>query len=451
MKKVEEKVLSFIRQNNLINDDDNILLALSGGPDSVFALHFLSKFLKKFKCKLAAVHINHQLRKNESDEDEVFVRDLCKKYKVDCFTQCVNVKKLAKEKKLSIEEAARNLRYSQIFKLAEEFSFNKIVTAHNLTDNTETILINLFSGAGIAGLSGIPIQRKSIIRPFLVLTKSEILDYLEKYRISYRIDSSNYSNDFKRNIIRNKILPLIREEINPSLDSALFRSSLNLLNQKIFEKKTIDFLISKFVVKKDEVVELKLSLVKHFGEIPGELLKHILHLNFSYQLEYSDYSKINSLVTNQKGKLVELKNGLKVYREKKSVIIKKETSFLNNEIIIRVGEKKDIFNTSIELSEADPVINLSKNKNFEIIDTDNLEDKFIVRKWKSGDYFKPIGMKKFKKVSDFLTDLKIPSAEKKNKLVLINRNQIIWIVGLRISDDVKITNKTKRALKLWAN
>jgi len=447
MKSIEEKVINFIARYGLIGQKENLLIAFSGGPDSVFALHFFYKFRKKFRCNISAVHFNHNLRGNESKEDENFAIAQCKKLRVDLNIIQLDVKAFAKKNKLSLEEAARILRYNELSKFAKRNSIGKIITAHNLNDNTETILMNLFSGTGISGLSGIPVKRENIIRPLLCLTKKEVLQYLNHNKINYRIDSSNLENDFKRNFIRNKILPLI-EEINPSFDDALFRSSQNFLKQKEFENKSIEYLILNFSKKIKNGYELSLDLLKIYDEIPGEFLKFFLKKYFDYQLEHKDYIKINKLAFNQKGKSIALKNYLKVIKESDALVFTKKIIDNIEAVEIKIGESKKISGKTIKIESTTKSEKLSPD-NYELIAADNLDDTFIIRNWKIGDKFKPLGMKKEKNVSDFLTDLKIPAAVKKEQLVMINRNQIIWIVGLRISDDVKITSETKKVIKLW--
>lgn len=447
MKSIEEKVINFIARYGLIGQKENLLIAFSGGPDSVFALHFFYKFRKKFRCNISAVHFNHNLRGNESKEDENFAIAQCKKLRVDLNIIQLDVKAFAKKNKLSLEEAARILRYNELSKFAKRNSIDKIITAHNLNDNTETILMNLFSGTGISGLSGIPIKRENIIRPLLCLTKKEVLQYLNHNKINYRIDSSNLGNDFKRNFIRNKILPLI-EEINPSFDDALFRSSQNFLKQKEFKNKSIEYLIQNFSKQIKNGYELSLDLLKIYDEIPGEFLKFFLKKYFDYQLEHKDYIKINKLAFNQKGKSIALKNYLKVIKESDALVFTKKIIDNIEAVEIKIGESKKISGKTIKIESTTKSEKLSPD-NYELIAADNLDDTFIIRNWKIGDKFKPLGMKKEKNVSDFLTDLKIPAAVKKEQLVMLNRNQIIWIVGLRISDDVKITSETKKVIKLW--
>lgn len=449
MKKTEEKIIRFIDTHKLIENGERLLVAFSGGPDSVFALHFLKKFQKKYKIELAAVHFNHQLRGREADADEKFAKEFCRKLGVEFFSAKLNVKKLAKAKKLSIEEAARKLRYQNLEKLCKKNSFDKITTAHNLSDNTETVLMNLLSGTSAAGLSGIPAVRGNIIRPILCVTKQEILEYLEKNRIPFRIDSSNLSDDFKRNFLRNRILPLLRGKVNPALDEAVYRTTSNLKSQLTNLEKGMNYFLSAFSNLKENGFEIRLKIMDVFGEIPGELLKALLEKNFDYEFKHEDYVKINALAKNQKGKKVNLGSRITVYRENELLCFQKGETSLTGEIEILAGKKAKLCGVTVNIKEIEIEANPAKKKAYELVSADGLEEKFLLRSWKHGDIFKPLGFKGTKKVSDFLTDAKIPASEKKNRLVLLNRNKIIWVVGLRISDEVKITNKTKRVYKLW--
>lgn len=451
MKKIEQKVFNFIQLYDLINPNEKLLIALSGGPDSVFALYFFHKFKKKFRCKVIAIHFNHNLRGQESIDDELFTKSLCEKLGIDLVTKSLNVISFAKKNKISIEEAARKLRYENLENFANENNIDKIITAHNKNDNTETILLNLFSGTGIKGLSGIPIKREKIIRPFLILDKKEIIDYLNKNKIDFRIDSSNLSNEFKRNFIRNEILPSIRKNINNSIDDALFRFSKNFDEQISFEEKTIKFLINSFVSTNKNQAELSLKLLEIYNKIPGLLLKKIFEGYLQINFEQKDYEKINELVHKQKGKTIPIRKNIFAIRETKSIVFKKNQNESNKQIEIKIGQQKKFDNYTIKIVSSNPSENFSKEKNYELISIDNLDDNFVIRYWQNGDKFKPLGLRSNKKISDFLTDLKIPSNQKRKIPVLINRNKIIWVIGLRISDDFKITKNTKRVAKLCMN
>lgn len=452
MKNIEQKVFRFISQHKLINQNDRVLIALSGGPDSVFALNFFYKFRNKYKIELIAVHFNHQLRGEESETDQKFCEQLCDKLKVPLYSFRLDVKQFAKENKFSIEEAARKLRYQKLEETAKNLKCSRIVTAHNLTDNTETVLINFFSGTGYSGFSGIPIKRDKIIRPFLCLTKEEIIDYLDNYKIDFRIDSSNLINDFKRNILRNEIIPLIRQKINPKIDAAIFHSSkiLESLNELI--ENYIRELIKKYVRISNKEIFIKSSVIKNVNDgIFGEIIKRLLKENFNHYFDYDDFMKLKSLFDKQSGKTIELSKHLEAIKERNGIRIFTNIEEEKNPTVhIKVGQKVKVNGKTlmIDLIE-NKGLKLGMSKNIEYVSADKLDEVFILRKWRSGDKFIPLGMKKPKKISDYLTDIKIKSSEKRNIFVLANKNNIVWVVGLRIDDRFKITSKTNRIYKLW--
>lgn len=451
MKNVEQKVIEFISQYNLLKHGDKLLIAFSGGPDSVFALHFLLKYARKYKIEITVIHFNHGLRGKEADRDELFSRQFSELYNISFLTRKLEVKKYAKLNKISIEEAARNLRYKYLTSAAKEFNCNKIVTAHNQSDNTETILLNILSGTGISGFAGIPVIRDNIIRPLLCLTKKEIVDYLDKNNIQYVTDSSNLKSDYKRNFLRNKIIPLLKQKINPSLDESVFRSSKILESAlPLFEKHQKNKL-KRFVELDNNRIIIKITFFQSGDEaIQGELLKNLIRKNFSLEFKYSDFSKLHTLSRLQKGRTVQLSSNLVALRESDFIQIyfkelsKEKISYMN------VGEIVKINNKTVAIEKTDSEeINFNSKGNIEFVDARKLKGIFILRRWENGDKFIPLGMSNYKKVSDFLTDMKIDSLKKKNQLVLTNRNNIVWVVGLRIDNRFKIKSNTKQIYKMW--
>ncbi|MGE5409819.1 MAG: tRNA lysidine(34) synthetase TilS [Clostridiales bacterium] len=455
-KTIDQKVLNFIDQYNLLSRGDRLLIALSGGPDSVFALHFFYKFKRKFQIELGAAHINHSLRGQNSDEDERFCKNLTEELKIPFFPQRVDVKSFSKDSGLSIEEAARNLRYNVLKNIAQEQNFVKIVTAHNMSDNAETVLLNLFKGTGLKGISGIPPKRENIVRPLLSLSKQEILEYLQLNGIPYRIDESNLSNDYQRNFIRNVLLPEIKNNLNPAVENNLFNSSVNFRNAKEIIDFQVSQIIPRMLVLSDESLEIKLD-ESEFISSPalGEVLKKAIEDKFKVDFSFGDLLKIRSLIENQAGRKILLSGGLAAYRERISIIIRNDTIEEFSSVEIKIGETKEILGKYISVKDytKSETIKLEdlftySNGYREFISFDSLEDEFVIRRWQPGDKFIPLGMHSYKKISDFLTEQKLLVSQKKKQLVLTNRDKIIWIPGLRIDDRYKITEKSKRILEL---
>ena len=453
MKNTEQKVLKFIDRQKLIEPGIKLLIALSGGPDSVFLLHFLKKYVRRLKIEIAAVHINHQLRGTESDEDEKFCRELCEDNGVEFRSEKIDVKNFAAINKFSVEEAARNLRYSEFEKACELLPADKIATAHNMNDNTETVLLNLFKGTGLKGISGIPIQRQNIIRPLLILTKEEILEYLRNNDIKYRIDKSNLDSSITRNYIRNEIVPSLIAKINPSLHESIFNSSLVFKSSSNLISGFVDEIMKENVKCFNERVEIDIQIVERYGkEILGEVFKKGIAQNFKKEFSYSDFLKLSDLFENQVGRKVYFSAKIVAYREREKIVMYDESAVMQfepgevipgNPVLLPCGEFVIEETTTRE-------IDLSDKTNFiEYISGNEIEGNFVLRKWESGDKFIPLGMSGFKKISDFLNEQKVQSSFKKEQLVLTDRNHIIWVLGLRIDNRYKVSPTTKKVYKLW--
>lgn len=451
MKAIEQKVLRFIKENELLSSEEKILVALSGGPDSVFLLHFLNKFKKKYKIEIGAVHINHLLRGEDSERDELFCKTICYELSIPFYLLRKDIKAYSKKNKISLEVAGRKIRYEFFEKISKVNKYDKIATAHNADDNAETVLINLIKGTGIKGIAGIPVRRKNIIRPILSLTKKEILDYLDKNQFEFRIDKSNLSNDFERNFLRNEVIPLIQKNINPAFSNTVLNTSLNLQRLNLGLTEIVSSLKSNVKVKHNRSVSIPVAFIKHgIDFIISYTIKEIIDENFSVKLESKDLKKIFSLAKKQSGKSEELSENLIALKERNDIKIQKKTLSKNiYEKKISIGSKLKIGDKTFSITKVNiNEVKIGKSKNVEFISADNVSDDFVVRRWKEGDKFFPIGMRGTKNISDYLNDIKINSFEKKEQLILENNGRIVWVIGKRLNDRFKITLNTKKALKL---
>lgn len=453
MNRLEQNIIKFIDEKRLIKNGDKILIALSGGPDSVFLLNFLIKYKQRFKIGLGIIHINHMLRGKEAEADEKFCRALAENYKAPFHLYRKNIKLYSKKNKISIEEAGRKVRYSCFEMTAEKFHYSKIATAHNCNDNTETVFLNLIKGAGLRGLSGIPFKRGDIIRPILNTSKEDIIEFLKKNDIPYRVDKSNLENDYERNFLRNEIFPLIKENLNPSLDKSIFNSS------ELF-KDVYSFVLNKLENNYQSVSkfhENKLFIdINNFLKIERgirtEYIKQQFEQNFCVQPSLNDLKKIISLIENNPGEKVELSQNFAAFRDRKEIIIYQVNKLIRrNQAKIKAESKNpnNYLNKTISIKEIKGVPEkYSRNKMIEYISGDNISGHLNLRKWRHGDRFFPLGLKGSKKVSDFLTDQKISPMTKKDQLVLTDEENIIWVVGLRIDNRFKINKNTEKVLEL---
>lgn len=450
IKTTDQKILNFINEESLLSNGDTVLVALSGGADSVFLLSFLLKYKKRFKLKLSAFHLNHNLRGIEATDDENFCRNFCKKNKIEYFSASKNVKAFAKKNKISVEEAGREIRYKELKRIARKNGFNKIVTAHNANDNSETVLLNLVKGTGIKGVSGIPVKRGNIIRPILVVSKDEIIAYLKKKKIPFRTDSSNLSSEYERNFLRNEIIPLLKDKLNVQLDSTLLKSSKVFRNiSEVLDKQIDSLILNSTKFKKKQLLIDTDKLLKIDENLIGSFFKKIIPAHFPIDLSNENIKALISLIIKQKGRRVNLPNGLTAYRESSKILISKTVKSEIGEIEILAGKKKKVDSGELSIKKILPNgVKKNKNKLIEYISGDRIKGKFILRTWRDGDRFHPLGMKGSKKISDFLTEQRVLSHKKKEQLVLTNSGKIVWVVGLRIDDMFKLTDNSKKVIEL---
>jgi tRNA(Ile)-lysidine synthase len=451
-KTTEQKALKFIDENHLIQKGDKILVAFSGGADSVFLLYFLIKFKKRFGIEVSAFHLNHKLRGKSADADEKFCIQFCKHHKIELVRISKNVKTLAKKMKLSVEEAAREIRYSELKYASQKLNYNKIATAHNESDNVETILLNFIKGAGLKGLSGIPIRRENIIRPVLCLSSEEIREYLIENKIPFRVDESNLESDYERNFLRNEIIPKLKERLNPRLEEKISNTAKIIYEVNSFVNSEIKKLESKSAkFFGDEIRVDTKALSKIDKSLSGIFLKSVIENKFKIELSSENIFSLIELSDLQAGRGIHLKQKVFAVKERNELVItrKKVQSKERKIYKIEVGQRLNIGESVISINEINrKLIKFTSDKSVEFISGDGLRKIFEIRKWKNGDKFQPIGMKGTKKISDFLSDEKIPSSKKKDQMVLTNKGKIIWVIGLRIDERLKVNKEAKKILKL---
>ena len=451
MKKAEEKVIRFIQSQSLIDRGDKVLVALSGGPDSVFLLYFLIKFRKKYKLELAAFHLNHKLRGKNSDDDSRFCRHLCKNLNIPLYGTARNVNAISKKLRISLEEAGRITRYRLLDEVCRKNNFTKIATAHIQDDNTETVLLNLIKGSGVTGMTGIPEKRGNIIRPLLTISKDEILDYLYFKNIKYRVDESNLSDFYERNFLRLNIIPLLKEKLNPSLDETIFNSSFVFKSLKDFLEKYVDKFLSEVIVKvRSGLIIDIIKLNEYHNTVISESLRKSVFDNWNVNLNFDDIKRIINLISKQPGMMIELSGNLVALKDRSTLILsKKKQNAPESKNVIQVGQSINLKHGKLFIKPvAGEKINYNADPNIEYVAADNISEELLVRRWKNGDKFIPLGMKGEKKISDFLIDVKMSRLEKQNQYILADGDRIIWLIGKRINNRYRITDKTKKVLEL---
>lgn len=437
-----KKFQNFIKKNSLITKEDEILLAISGGIDSMVMLDLFDKSGMNF----AIAHCNFKLRMFESDDDELFVRQIAHRYNVDIYVNWCNTKEYTQEKKISIQEAARELRYGWFNQVCAHNNFTKVAVAHHLDDKIETFFINLARGAGIKGLKSIPLVRNNIIRPLMFTTRQEIEEYAKENMLEYREDSSNSKDYYTRNKIRHHLIPKL-EEISPGFTNSIKKSIDNLDDSERLLRSVIDEKIKELFInnpngtKKVKIEELK--KLKPFNVWMYQLLSNFGFIRQNTNAICDTLAEENNTGLRFNSPDYELLIDRKdlILRE----VIKKTTSRIYN-----IPDNKPYITTPLKInfvkSSKTENISFSDNKNIAYFDYDKLEFPLTLRKWKSGDRIFPYGMKGSKLISDILIDNKVDSFEKENVYVILSGKMIIWLVGYRSSNEFKVSKSTSTVL-----
>lgn len=442
-----KKIKNFISENSLINENDRILVGLSGGPDSIFLLYILHNY---FNNQLIIAHINHKLRGIDSDLDEKFIRTISQKLKIPLYVIREDVEKLSNENKKSIEEVGRDVRFSFFNKILKVENFNKIALGHNLDDNVETILINFIKGSGMKGLIGIPEKRDNIIHPIINIKKEEILKYLEENKIEYRIDKTNFETDYLRNKVRNYLLPIIEKEFNKNFKEKILALSNILKVEDKFLDDLVENIKNDILKFEDDFVKIDLKKLQNLHlSLKRRLIRKVIdHFNKDlreYPLDHID--KVISLENKKTGKEIELPLNLIAVKDKNNIIIERR-DFEIPDFYIEIpdiGSYQEI-GMKIELSLVEKISKV-KDPFISFFDYDKIELPLKIRKPMFGEKFKPLGLKKEKKIQDFFVDSGIPKSVRWNLPILLDKkDDILWIIGVRISDDYKVTNLTNRVI-----
>ena len=422
------KIFSFLNNKKL-------LIAVSGGLDSMVLLHLF----QNLDFEIAVAHCNFQLRGLESFEDQKFVIDYAVANEIPSFITQFDTQSFAKDYKLSIQVAARNLRYNWFYELLENQNYDFVLTAHHADDNLETFLINLSRGTGLSGLVGIPSQNDKIIRPLLTFSRQEIKDYANNNKIVWREDSSNASDKYLRNKIRHNLIPVLKD-LNPDFLKT-FQKTQNFLqeSQSMVEDATI--MIYQQVAKEfDNEIHFDLSKLKTLPNYKSYLYQWLQEFGFSA------WQDIYDLIDAQSGKIV-YSIDYQILKNRNYLIVSTINEKQNEVFFIQNNQLEVKFPINLSISKVSDISEVSKLTIF--VDQDKLTFPLTIRKWKQGDNFQPFGMnKKSKKVSKFFKDEKLSILEKDKTWILLSDNQIVWIIGLRQDERFRIDKLTKNILKI---
>lgn len=435
--KLINQIRRYISDNNLLSPNAKIIVGVSGGSDSVALLHILHHL--GYECIVA--HCNFHLRGDESYRDEYFVEKLAKKLNFKYFITHFDTKKYVEDAGMSVEMAARELRYAWFEKIRKENKAEAIAVAHHQDDSVETVLLNLIRGTGIRGLSGMLPKNGKIIRPLLAIYHDDVLAYLKDNELDYVDDSTNAEDIFIRNKIRLKIIPLM-ETINPSVKQAISRSSSNLYQAEKIYLKYIEEAKSK-VFSGNKITISELLKQEEAQTVLYEILT-------PYGFTPSTIDDIFDSIEGQSGKIF-FSSFHRLIKDRDTLIIE-ETPLLPDNKIFLITETDTKISEPIKLNISSFIktsdFAVDKDQNILCIDKDEVAFPLIIRRWSHGDWFKPLGMKGSKKLSDYFTDRKFSLVDKENTWLLCSGDNIIWIIGERVDDRFKITKHTKEVLKI---
>ncbi len=435
---MQDSLNNHISQNLSFLKERKLLIAISGGLDSVVLTHLC----RSLKLNISLAHCNFNLRGKESDADEVFVLDLADRLELEVFVEHFSTEDYAKTHKLSIQMAARELRYNWFFDLAEDLGFDYILTAHHADDNLETFLINLTRGTGLNGLTGIPKLNGNIARPLLPFSREQIEIFAKENNFKWREDSSNASDKYLRNKIRHHVIPVLKESNSELLEN--FKKTLENLNDTadIVEESLNAVAKRAMETIDDHQIKFKISEFKKVNNPKAYLYEMFKDYGFT------EWNDLVNLLDAQSGKFV-VSETHRLLKDREHLILTERNHSENSEesSLVNFNDKKVSAPFGILLfDEIDTVSAIDRDLIY--VDKNKLSFPLTLRHWKEGDYFQPFGMTGKKKLSKYFKDEKLSLVEKERVWLLCSNDDIVWIIGRRADERFKVTSETKAILRI---
>jgi tRNA(Ile)-lysidine synthase len=453
------KVIDTVEKYRMLQEGDRIVVAVSGGPDSVFLLYTLNELKDDMNLTLIVAHVDHCIRGEESKDECRFVKNLADRFDLPFESQSFNVPLIKKAMRVSTQEAARNVRYEFFMNTLRKYNAKKVALGHNADDQAETVLMRLLRGTGSKGLCGIhPFRDGIFIRPLIEIQRSEIRRFLEDSGVEFVIDSSNKEDIYLRNKIRNRLMPVLINEYNPNIIQSLVNTSEILRKEDEFLDMLADEHLSDIRIYRDKKsIALDILRLKDLDEsMQIRVLKRTIEL-FSKDLRYIGFKHLESIVRmlfrTGSNKSLNLPRGICVEKRYNELVIREETrgkdffySFNQIPDHIRLKEPgKDIEFSVIKPTEC---LDIGLDPDVAFFDLKLVRLPIIVRNVKEGDRFQPMGLNGTKKIKDFFIDCKIPRSIRRQIPLLIFDDLIAWVMGLRIDHRVILSESTKEILKV---
>ena len=454
---LDERVRRVIRQEGLIDPGDTVLVGVSGGIDSSTLLFLLEKIKKDIGFGLAVAHVNHQLRGAESDGDEAFVKKLAREYGAPCHTLRADVHAYARQNGLSVQHAGRDIRYRYFAQVAEAHGYRRIAIAHNRDDQVETFLLRLIKGSGLSGLASIPIKRGPVVRPLLRVSRLEITAFARRHSIACREDSSNQSEKYERNFIRSRIVPLM-EQLNPRFkEKVLFLLADIRSVNTVFDEEAAALLGGRGIVRPEgEVFRIRVGELSELtGEVRFRVVSRLLKRLSPRFIALREHVLLieNALFSDRPNSMVMLPRGIKVIREYGDLIFTKEGEPQPVAEAFDVGPGTHAFpalGVTLDVSFEDERPGTFPEDRYTAFFDAGRVTGLSLRTFREGDRFVPLGMGQSVKVKDYFIARKVPAGRRRKLPLLLSGGDIIWVVGMRISDLYKVTGATARVLKVTA-
>ncbi|MFH5836172.1 tRNA lysidine(34) synthetase TilS [Proteiniclasticum sp. C24MP] len=450
-----DRVREYILVNNLIEENEKVLIAFSGGTDSLALLGILQELREALHIELGACHVNHMLRGKDAEEDEAFCRETAERLSIPFYSTAVDVHAHAEEKGMSFEAAGREIRYAFFKEIMVNHNYEKCATAHHLDDQVETVLLNLMRGSGLNGLTGMSSKREQYIKPLLFLKKEELSAYLEDHQMIPREDDSNRISIYQRNKVRNELIPYIRENFNEDFPETIWRMSELLKEDLDYIQRQMGKMKSLYVREgKNRSVVIEKDA---FREPKAMVTRLLFDAISSVKGDLSDIEEVHikdmiALQTKETGKLIDIKDAViarndygNLIIERKKTDTEREEEMLHEELKIPGTYVVDGKTIRFRFVERDQIV---KDKKLRFFNGDLMEETVIVRNRQEGDRMRPFGMNGYRKLKNILIDKKISREDRDRLLIFQNRNDVFYIGSMIISDDYKVKDSTEKILEI---
>ncbi len=459
MDMLQRKVRAAIEKYGMLKKGDLVIVAVSGGPDSVALLHVLNSIKHLYGIDLHAAHFEHGIRGKESIEDMEFVKSLCGELGVALTVESGDVPSYARSEGLSLEHASRKLRYEFLERVMNERSAQRIATGHNANDQAETILLNLLRGAGFLGLGGIKVSLEGkIIRPLIEVKREEIEDYIREKGLKYRLDKSNLETHYERNRIRHILIPLIEREFNPAIVDILTRTATTFALLNDYLEQQVDNLMAACRKDNDARTVIDLEKFNTFAPILRMLAIYRVIRSYEQEEQVATFDSVNAIMNlvehSRSGSRVDIGSGIVALKEFDNLVVGRDLAIADNyEMRLNVPGTTRVENAGctieIEIIKERPTsAEIYRGGDAAYFDFERIDLPLIARNWREGDKLVPFGLGGSKKVHDIFIDEKIPISDRSKIPVICDREGILWIAGVRRADRARITDETKTILKI---